>query len=394
MLSLLAIGLASAICLLPNPLANAAPPPSGNSAQQSVSKFDLQNKSATPATVEEVQRIVAQNKGKPDAELAHQLSGLELTERMSSSTLRSLEQSIPGAKSRQALLALADASVFLSLPAVDAVSDAAPASSEQRRILNATVDYLARTLPKLPNFYATRTIVRFADKPIGKRTKTVPQNDSSWQHVGSSKVVVTYRDGKEVINPREWGKHPHHAEGEGMITRGTFGPILSIVFVDATHSGGFTWSRWERGHTATRAVFRYRVPQDQSHYSVGFHARSTGQPDSQQVTAYHGELAIDPATGTIVRVTLEADQPLDSPILRSDIMVEYGPVEIGGKTYTCPIRSVSISTSGTDLKRRLDPFGGLSLPAGILLNDVTYDNYHQFRSESRILPGVIPAPNP
>ncbi|HTF72488.1 MAG TPA: hypothetical protein VK638_58445 [Edaphobacter sp.] len=28
-------------------------------------------------------------------------------------------------------------------------------------------------------------------------------------------------------------EHPHYPEGEGLITRGTFGPILSIVIVDA-----------------------------------------------------------------------------------------------------------------------------------------------------------------
>jgi hypothetical protein len=313
---------------------------------------------------------------------------------MRSSTLRSLEHSAPGAKSRRALVALADASVFLSPATADAPSQARPAFNEQRRMLDSTVGYLARTLPKLPNFYATRTVVRFKDKPSGKRTKTVSRNDSSWRQVGSSKVIVAYRDGKEVVDPREWGKHPHHPEGEGLITRGTFGPILSIVFVDAVHSGGFTWSGRERGSAGTLAVFRYRVPQDQSHYSVGFHGRSSGEGNAEQTSGYHGEVAIDPVTGTILRVTVQAEQPLGSPVLRSDIMVEYGPVEIGGKIYTCPVRSVSISMSdmrfmGGKFLLESDP-----VPGPVLLNDVTFDNYHQFRSESRILPGVIPAPNP
>jgi hypothetical protein len=288
---------------------------------------------------------------------------------------------------------LADASVFLSPATADAPSQARPAFNEQRRMLDSTVDYLARTLPKLPNFYATRTIVRFADKPIGKRTKTVSRNHSSWRQVGSSKVIVAYRDGREVVDPREWGKHPHHPEGEGLVTRGTFGPILSIVFVDAAHSGGFTWSGWERGRAGTLAVFRYRVPQQQSHYSVGFHALSTGQGDTAQTTAYHGELAIDPATGTILRVTVQAEQPLGSPILQSDIMVEYGPVEIGGKTYTCPVRSVSISMSDMRFMGGAAVLEPDPIPGATLLNDVIFDNYHQFRSESRILTGVIPAPS-
>jgi hypothetical protein len=210
--------------------------------------------------------------------------------------------------------------------------------------------------------------------------------------VGSSKVIVVYRDGKEVINPRDWGKHSHHPEGEGLITRGTFGPILSVMFVDAAHSGGFTWSGWERGGAGAVAVFRYRVPKEQSHYSVGTHGPPGDQGDATQVSGYHGEMAIDPATGTILRVTVQAEQPLGSPIRQSDIMVEYGPVAIGGKTYTCPVRSVSIAEMGSMVV--LGPLGeSASVPDTPHLNDVTFDNYHQFRSESRILREYIPAPD-
>jgi hypothetical protein len=234
---LLAVGFVSSSSFQSAPLANAAWSQSGGwvegSAQQSV-------------TVEDVQRMLAEDKGTSDAQVARQLSGLELTERMSSAKLKSLEQSAPGKKSRRALVALADASVFLRPAAADVLSQARPDLDEQRRMLASTVEYLAKTLPKLPNFYATRTTVRFEYKLSRRRTRAGSRSDSFWRQVGGSKVIVVYRDGKEVINPREWGKHPHHPEGEGLITRGTFGPILSVVFVDAAHSGGFTWSRWER----------------------------------------------------------------------------------------------------------------------------------------------------
>jgi hypothetical protein len=379
---LLAVGFAASSCVLNAPLANAEWSPSGEwvegSAQQSVA-------------VDDVQRMLAEDKGKPDAKVARQLSGLALTEKMSSAKLESLEQSAPGPKSRQALLALADASVFLSPAAADVLSQTRPNSDEQRRMLAMTVDYVGKTLPKLPNFYATRTTVRFEYKLIRKRTSAGSWSDSFWRQVGGSKVIVVYRDGREVIDPREWGKHSHHPEREGLITRGTFGAILSVVFVDAAHSGGFTWSRWGRGSAGAVAVFRYRVPKEQSHYSVGTHGLSGDKGDAAQVTGYHGDVAIDPTTGTILRVTVQAEQPLNSPILQSDIMVEYGPVAIGGKTYTCPVRSVSLAETGS--MGVPGPLGeSTSAPDTPHLNDVTFDNYHQFRSESRILTGNIPAP--
>jgi hypothetical protein len=48
---------------------------------------------------------------------------------------------------------------------------------------------------------------------------------------------------------------------------------------------------------------------------------------------------------------------------------------------------------GTGLMRRTGPFGEYAPKRGAtLLNDVTFENYHQFRSDSRILIGNIPVP--
>jgi hypothetical protein len=105
---LLAVGFVWSSCVLNAPLAIAAPWPSGESGEGSAPQR---------VAVEDEQRILAEARGKSDAEVARQLSGVELTERMSYAKLKSLEQNVPGKKSRWALVALSDASVFLS-PAV------------------------------------------------------------------------------------------------------------------------------------------------------------------------------------------------------------------------------------------------------------------------------------
>jgi hypothetical protein len=135
------------------------------------------------------------------------------------------------------------------------------------------------------------------------RARAKSQDDSSWRIV-NSKVVDVYRDGKEVIDPREWGKHSHPPEGEGLITRGTFGPILLTVIVDA--HGEMTW---ERGSAGMLAVIRHSVPANQSHYSVAFHGLSSDKGDAEPITGCYGKVAIDPATGTILRLTVQAEQP-------------------------------------------------------------------------------------
>ena len=79
-------------------------------------------------------------------------------------------------------------------------------------------------------------------------------------------------------------------------------------------------------------------------------------------------------------------------------MVEYGPVEIGGKTYICPVKSVSVTlapalpANAYEMQRYrgelLDKDRNLDREhLQTLLNDVAFAQYHVFRAESRILSG-------
>ena len=80
-------------------------------------------------------------------------------------------------------------------------------------------------------------------------------------------------------------------------------------------------------------------------------------------------------------------------MLSSAIMVEYGPVVIGEKTYICPIRSVSISrwrgvTILTEWAQTFGVYGRFKT----MLNDMTFSKYHIFRAQSRVLPDYAPVP--
>ena len=75
------------------------------------------------------------------------------------------------------------------------------------------------------------------------------------------------------------------------------------------------------------------------------------------------------------------------------MMVEYGPVEIGGKKYICPRRSVV--TMRVRTVRALTFWGqtfDIYAPYETLLNNIVYGDYHKFGSEARMLPGfdVVP----
>ena len=174
-----------------------------------------------------------------------------------------------------------------------------------------------------------------------------------------------------------------------LYTQGTFGPILSMVFTNAAaeHSA-ITWSNWQQTSEGPRAVFRYTVPQEASDFDVEFccTAETNGAISLKQKPAYHGEVAIDPASGAILRLTIQADL---NPALATgitDIMVEYGPVMIGDKSYICPVRSVSLTR-----QRRVHLISEWGENFGVygrfetILNDVTFGDYHLFRAQSRII---------
>ena len=63
---------------------------------------------AKPVTVAKLEQELAYAHGQPDAKVAEQLFDLELTERVSSARLARWEGELPGPKSRQALVELAD----------------------------------------------------------------------------------------------------------------------------------------------------------------------------------------------------------------------------------------------------------------------------------------------
>jgi hypothetical protein len=194
----------------------------------------------------------------------------------------------------------------------------------------------------------------------------------------ATSVVVTYRDGQEVTDTASEKDKKAIPPSTGLTTYGEFGPILSVATGDAMHGKVF-WSHWEQGATGPLAVFRILVHQEDSHFSV------IGGGNMSRYPSYHGEIAVDPATGAIFRLTLVSDWKPPFQPSEAAIAVEYGPVQIGNATYTCPIKGVAISKvpiPGTgEASDELD-----KVPHQTFVNDVSFTEYHVFRGEVRIVP--------
>jgi VWFA-related protein len=347
---------------------------------------------------------------KQDAEIARQIIGMELSERLTEDTLRRLStQMAPGSQAVRALELLADQSAFLDPPPGELQPIAVPDGTAQQRMLESALRYGAQVLPGLPDFLATRTINRYDDSPQELKKGAWPVR-AGLHPVDTSSREISVRDERENQPPTQgsavWQQQI------GLISGGEFGTTLGMILADSAR-GQITWSHWEQTAAGLAAVFQYSVPKSASHFEIisslqrqaaieglatptngsrgisGIGARPNNNPARISLTTakpgYHGSLWLDPVTGTVLQITMEADSKDSSPYHRAAILVQYGPVQIGASQYYCPVRSLALSdavTDATDVMR--------DSPTR-WLNVTLFTGYHRFASTSRILSDSLEA---
>jgi VWFA-related protein len=363
--------------------------------------YDQPRLPARNVTVHELELILDTSKAEQDGELAKQLAGLELSERLNSSLLSLWKTRLRGKKSVAALVALADEAAFQDPPASEILPDPAPDLETQNQMISRTVKYLAEVTPRLPDFFAIRTTIEY--------DQASPQNADNWKtalvdkslrEAATERATLRYRNGHEEQD-LENKKRSSSARKMDLNFIGVFSPILASVLVDATRGNSILiFNHWEKGERGKEAVFHYLVRAEDPHYEVRYCCLVGGRT-FLATPKYLGELAIDPATGAILRLTMEAElgwihEPNLTPVQpakASAMMVEYGPVEIGGKKYICPQRSVVVMRiRGVSTLAIWGQTFGVYAPYETMLNDIVYTDYHKFGSEARMLPGydVVP----
>jgi hypothetical protein len=352
-------------------------------------------------TVEQLEHVLAEARGKRDKDLAKQLGGMQLSERLNSEKLAQMQAAVKGEKARQALLVLADASVFLELPAAEIPATAAPDAETQRLILSKAAEYLVASVHKLPDFVARKTTTRFHDLKVlelSEGSAPVVREHQPFQLLDTFSNSVSYRDGQEVDEASGKDGKILSRVSNGMVNWGVFGPLLRIAMTDIS-KGKVQWSHWEQRATRPVAVFQYAIGKKESTYTVKyccFGTPNTGMRSFQTIPPFHGEIAIDPETGAVYRLVLITDLSGSDPIVQAETMVEYDPVEIGGRTYVCPRKSVTVTTAVTQIMHQgcwgtvgaTDDCSPIEVarPKDTSINDTEYDAYHVFGSEMRIVP--------
>ena len=355
-------------------------------------------------TVNDLEQALAHVQGRWDGRLAKQISNMKLTERLSPVRLARLENRLPGAQSRGALIALADESAFLDLPASDIPPQPAPSLADQAGLLGKATDSVNRTIGAWPNFIATRATTRYegtatvipgrlqdelftlnlwrapsavnwecpGEPKIGYRRLTI---------IDQTKVAVVYRHGHELHALGEKGGEFECPENSVSTTE-EFARVLAWVAKVIAH-GNVSWSHWEQEPDALVAVFAY--------------SSLVSYKPSKQVEV-HGEIAINPADGAILRLTqirrwserepgFNGGPGFEAPI-EHDSELDYGAVKLGGGVFWCPVRRIALYRTPILWPRGSDPAldeiysenGLTESPLQEYLNDVTFEQYRLYGS--------------
>jgi VWFA-related protein len=354
-----------------------------------------------------------------DDDVVRLFGDLELTERYTNDQRRRLAEKLHlGPRTTVALQLLADESAFLELPRADLPNTPAPDAATEQHILNGARRYVIDTLPRMPNLLATRSTFRFDNSPQTVKVNEWPVR-AGLHLMGSSSREFTLRDdvliqNAEMKSAAGSGGQAYSRPETGLRTAGEFGPFLVMIMHD-TFKGKIAFHHWEPSFYGPLAVFRYSVPKDASNYTVdyccladqlgvrlqqgGRRGGSVPPPSDLQddpskhfhkMPAYHGSLFIDPATGAILRITMQAELDIDGPVTRADVLVEYGPVMIGDRKFICPLLSLALTQgpAGTNAT--------LGLPPERQITEASFTQYHRLGSSVRVIANEAEAdaPNP
>ncbi len=342
------------------------------------------------------------NAHRSDAETAIKIGEMRPSQRIVNATLvRLIKLYARGPRSSLALQILADRSSFLGLPPGEMLAIPAPDAAKQEKLLKMARKFALGMLPQLPDLFATRTTYSFDDSPQQLKKDAWPVK-AGLHLVGITKAEVNVRNEKEKIVASAL---PKSHRPNGLMSWGEFGSALLMVVNDSA-KGTITWSHWEQFRGGPTAVFNYSVPKSASHYEIETPAEhithidasprwfaatvaaTNGQiPSSPENPkrlvhtrpAYHGSLWIDPATGTILRITIIAGVKHSSNLVRAATLEDYGPIRIGGRSLVCPIRSLALSDA------LVRPGVVVNSATTEWLNENLFTNYHLFAATTQIV---------
>ncbi len=188
-----------------------------------------------------------------------------------------------------------------------------------------------------------------------------------WKHRDTLVERMSYIDHVDshstlMLNGERSNAEPDHFEF--LHSAGEFGGVFHAVF-DPSAKTNFTWKKYAVLDGQTVEAFAFEVAVANSSFYLVDRAGNTAR------VGFHGLLYLDPATRTVRRISIDADDiPKKLNISASSVSVDYSWISMQDHDFLLPIRgAVGLQES----KKRP------------VLNEFEFLNYHRFGSQSHIL---------
>jgi len=240
--------------------------------------------------------------------------------------------------------------------------DQAPLGSHQEDPLIRKASEAALSFTEtLPNYVVQEVVSRY-------ESEAKPAN---WHAVDVVSTDLVYENGKEdyrniTVNGKPSTKK---LEETGAWSTGEFGSVLIDIFSPAT-AAEFHPRGEARIGAFTAKVYDFDVKRENSHWSLHFGSQ-TYEP------AYHGSTWIDPKTGRVLRIEMQARSlPQQFPTDHVESATEYQYVRLGGtEQFLLPVHAEILSCQrGTSVCAR---------------NSIDFRNYHKYAGESNVQFGDV-----
>ena len=366
-----------------------------------------------------LQSLLAERK--PDGEIAAALQQLELSEQLTRSVMIGLTKHAPGPLTTEQIYLLEARSANLAPPASDLPDTPAPEAAAQKAILMRAETYVAKTYEQLPALVAKKTTLRFQDKTealasssgiaSGAKdavTASGAANVAAFIHyINAANESVVFEHG---IAKRPVKKDMTRWGANGLIVVPKPEPSLPRVFKEALTSESVRWTRWELINGKSAAVFAFQVPREQSKLDVevccfpdikqtgiarfytpmtgpmlggergsgggvaGNFQTNTDWNDFKSTVPYHGRFYIDPDSGVVLRMIIEAELKPSDVVHQMDTRIDYAPVPGAHGTFIVPVRSV---ISSVVVPNGESGAGGYSTRTTLFSSE--YTDYHPAR---------------
>jgi hypothetical protein len=299
----------------------------------------------------------------PDRQVAEYLRHVKLSNKLDDRTVEELQGLGAGAKTIAALKGLRDETARLPAPPPPPPPEPMPPSIpppnsiEQAKIMDGARQYAISYVKQLPDFICLQVTRRYLAPPGGdnwRHSDTITARLSYFEQKEDYKIVQLNGEAVTTDTPME------HVGG--TVSEGEFGSMMRMIFRTESEAR-VGWDHWATLRGKRVCVFAYDIDQGHSQYHL------VADRSLDYVPAYRGLLYIDPASHSVMRITLNPyDIPITFPIRGVKLVLDYDYTSIGDGQYLLPLKAV-LTSSQAEAQTR---------------NDVEFRMYRKFGTESTI----------